>query len=900
MADNNIDAELIRDLNEKYREMRDAIATMVPAMVLSTTAINQMIAASKGLAVSEKDGTKVVDEFLKSVKQATVQNEAEAKAIEKKAKADSARTKIDAEMHQSLKQFGTALLSNTAGMAKYGQAVTTTTNAVAEFASGFGIFGKLFGGVVKILGIFAAAVFQQNDQMNKAYDSLSEVGATSALTTNDIRKLGSSAGYVGERLEIFTDITKGLGSNLIAMGGSASKGTVAFSKLATVTQEQRDSMFNLGISQEQYTKLQATYIRQTTESGMRLSKSTETQRKEADKYIVSLVELAALSGISLQKQQEALDIANADENFNQYKAAQSMKREDLLEQAKKEQDQGRKKELTAQADSIKATLDAKDSYAKVAVSTMSAANAAAVLQAISTDSATVYTEANAKLLMAGIDVAKHNKEMNAGRSQEVDLLQSQVKAVRRFTDMFGNGANAYGEYSKELQKIFGVDNKMRLTAAQFAMLQKDEGIKNFIAQKKLNAEEIAAKKAGIGPIDDARKLQAEMNAKELAFKKTLDDLVNQISGPVNSGFTILLQTVMGLGKTFATLAYEFSGGKIDLRHFFKTPEEFKQDVADITKEIARLEPIFAKEVKLREEKLKVDQEIIEKEKKLLTAENIDEKAKLQREIRALKTQQENINKERIKAGEFNNPSGPALEKKREELKTTRKNAAAMGVDLDAPTTGEDPLAKIRFKTNARAEATGGGKADPALVALALKINDAFPNSTITALNDIYHQNQKDANGQLIKSKHTEGKALDFTLNPAPANAEEAAVIKQAIKRLGPSKVLDEYFESKTDQTRGGHFHVEVARNGGMFKGPDTGYPVILHGDELITPMNKVQNVTKTELSSLPMMDSGIGSRPGSDTLIKVIALLTDKLDKMIDQLEDSVDIQDKILTEARN
>ena len=65
-------------------------------------------------------------------------------------------------------------------------------------------------------------------------------------------------------------------------------------------------------------------------------------------------------------------------------------------------------------------------------------------------------------------------------------------------------------------------------------------------------------------------------------------------------------------------------------------------------------------------------------------------------------------------------------------------------------------------------------------------------------------------------------------------------------------------------------------------------------------MNKVQNVTKTELSSLPMMDSGIGSRPGSDTLIKVIALLTDKLDKMIDQLEDSVDIQDKILTEARN
>jgi hypothetical protein len=422
------------------------------------------------------------------------------------------------------------------------------------------------------------------------------------------------------------------------------------------------------------------------------------------------------------------------------------------------------------------------------------------------------------------------------------------------------------------------------------MLKTDEGVKNFLAQKKLNAEEIAAKKAGIGPIDDARKLQNEMNAKELAFKKTLDDLVNQISGPVNSGFTILLQTVMGLGKTFATLAYEFSRGKIDLRHFFKTPEEFKQDVADITKEIARLEPIFAKENKLREEQLKVEQEINEKEKKLLTAD-IDEKAKLQRELRVLKIQQENINKERIKSGEFNNPSGPALEKKRKELQETKKNAAAMGVNLNAPSDSEDPLAKINFKDIK--ENTGGGKADPALVALALKINKEFPNSTITAMNDIFHQNQKDENGRLIKSKHTEGKALDFTLNPAPQTREEAAVIKEAIRRLGPSRVLDEYFESKTDQTRGGHFHVEVARNGGLFQGPDTGYPVILHGDELITPMNKVQDVTKTELSALPMMDSGTGS--GSSDISNIIGILSDKLDTMISKLSDSNDIQDKLL-----
>ena len=110
---------------------------------------------------------------------------------------------------------------------------------------------------------------------------------------------------------------------------------------------------------------------------------------------------------------------------------------------------------------------------------------------------------------------------------------------------------------------------------------------------------------------------------------------------------------------------------------------------------------------------------------------------------------------------------------------------------------EDVLAKIRFKD--RKENTGGGKADPKLIDIAQKINEAFPGSTITALNDMFHQNRRDRGGNIIKSRHTEGKALDFSLAPAPKDAEEASIIKEQIKDLGASKVLDEYFESKTDQ-----------------------------------------------------------------------------------------------------
>jgi len=935
MADNNIDPELIRELTEKYEQMRDAIASMVPAMVLSTTAINQMIAASKGLAVSEQDGKKVVDEFLNSIKKSTTENEAAAKATKEKNERDAEHKKIDDALHQSLKQFGTALMSTATGMTKYGQSVTTATTAAGDFASNFGIWGKIIGGAIKVLGFFVDAVFKQNDALIKSYDSLSEVGATSALTTGDIRKLGANAGYVGDQLEKFTDITKGLGTNLVALGGSASKGVVEFSKLATVTQAQRDGYNNLGISQELLTKMQGNYVKQTTAAGIALAKSPELLRKESFKYIDALVELAALTGISVQKQQEALDIANADENFNQYKAAQGMKRQALLEQADNEQDQARKKQLISQADAIKATIEQKDAYAKVAVNTMSAANAAAVLQSISTDGATVYTESNAKLLMAGIDIAKHNKEMNAGRSQEVELLEGQVKATRRFTNMFGNGASAYGEASRELQKVFGVDNKMRETAAQFDKLKTEEGKKQFLAQRKINADEIAAKKAGLGPADAVKEAQNEQLKTELALRKAFDELTSQISGPVNNGFKILMQTTMGLAKTFAEISYRIGGP--DLRHLFKTPEELKKDVEDLVKQTSELESALAKEVDLRKEKIKNDEAANKKEKeyqdaneKLIEIGKNRPTGKSKEEITAWQTQRidqaklvQRLDEERkalehkgkhmqrqIESGVGTSSIAgqesmrSALEKKRAELAQAKKYATDAGVSTAPPPTAgkptpaaapvspqkleqrsaaaanlgttkegkaintEDVLAKIRFKD--RKENTGGGKADPKLIDIAQKINEAFPGSTITALNDMYHQNRRDRGGNIIKSRHTEGKALDFSLNPAPKDAEEASLISEQLRDLGASKVLDEYFANKSDQSTGGHFHVEVMKDGGVIQAQPGGTLVQAAEagvNEAFVPLPKGRNI--------PV------SMPSLDKLTKANTLLMDDIKLLV-------------------
>jgi hypothetical protein len=159
---------------------------------------------------------------------------------------------------------------------------------------------------------------------------------------------------------------------------------------------------------------------------------------------------------------------------------------------------------------------------------------------------------------------------------------------------------------------------------------------------------------------------------------------------------------------------------------------------------------------------------------------------------------------------------------------------------------EDVLSKLNFGGK-RAERTGGGEASPALLAMAEKIQDEYPDAIFTALNDRYHQDRRDKNS---KSKHLVGKALDFSLGYDPTS-EESDRIAKLLRMTGASYVKNEYKERSGGWT-GGHFHVEVARQGGLFSGKDTGYPVMLHGkNESVWPEKELttfmKDVQKTSL-----------------------------------------------------
>ena len=858
MADNNIDPEVIRELNEKYMQMRDAIANMIPAMVLSTTAINQMIAASKGLTVSEEDGTKVVKDFIKSVKQATDQNEAEAASKKKQAEIKLRNDKLEAAATTSLKQFGTALISTATGMTKYGEAVNTAAGGLYEFSKNFGPIVKILGGAAKVIGFFVEAVFKQQDAMIKSFDSLSEVGATSALTTNDIRKMGLNAGYTSDRLEKFTDITKGLGTDLLGLGTTAGKGVEQFSKVASVSQDVRDSFNRLGIGQEELTKIQANYVKTTISSGRSLARSPELLQQQSLKYATTLQELAALTGMNRDAQQKTLDEANSNLNF-QIHMYELGKKEAMLREQNTEASR-------AQADVIRKQIDATNAVVIVSKKMNSALDHTATLQLIA---GKTWTESSAGLASKMPGLLKLLSRLDKGEDITVDFMDGMANATEAMLKAAG-GAMKIGEAGPEIAKALGIS----VESVKFLAEYRSKDATQRKAALEQIRKEIEERKAGRGAFDAAKDAQNEQLKTELAVKKAMDELTETITGPVLTGFKLLLTGVMYLGKAIAYVS-KAAGGP-DISHLFKTPEELKEEIKNITTDIKDLENELVKAAEIQKAKNKVTEDLNKKEKELQEAQTKsvamgrsapsglskeeteswkkqraeldDLLRKITREKIALATKQEDL----VKQSPINptNRTNEKLLEKRKALEEAKKQAASMGVQptdivkasggasappkvttqkmeqraaaaagLGTDSTGKpinvkDVLDKINFSN--RKENTGGGDASPKLVDIAKKINDAFPGSQITALNDVFHQNLKDKNGKKKFSKHQIGKALDFKLPTDPKNKEQADEIRERIRDLGASNVLDEYF-SPSDGSTGGHFHVEVMKDGGIIK-----------------------------------------------------------------------------------
>lgn len=142
-------------------------------------------------------------------------------------------------------------------------------------------------------------------------------------------------------------------------------------------------------------------------------------------------------------------------------------------------------------------------------------------------------------------------------------------------------------------------------------------------------------------------------------------------------------------------------------------------------------------------------------------------------------------------------------------------------------------------------------------------------------------------GKPGRSLHEKGEAVDIQNYNDPAAI--AAMNKQGLSQKVPNDPV--------------HFQ---ARNGGIFDGPNSGYDVTLHGKEMVVPTPDVSKmfdgkdkVAKQELSSV-FNQQNTNNTQSSDTatadmIAKLMEMMEEKMDDMIDKLSDSHSTQEQLL-----
>ena len=205
------------------------------------------------------------------------------------------------------------------------------------------------------------------------------------------------------------------------------------------------------------------------------------------------------------------------------------------------------------------------------------------------------------------------------------------------------------------------------------------------------------------------------------------------------------------------------------------------------------------------------------------------------------------------------------------------------------------------------------------------MNGALQNALLMAAKDYKAQSGKKLTINSAKRSAADGKRLwdetvrrgtpgrgptgDLVAEPGRSPHERGVGVD--IQEYGDPKALNALSRAGLTSPYGMrdkvHFELQ-ARDGGIFDGPKSGYPVEMHGAELITPLNansilaemaKTPANATTEESTKPITRTNDTSEKVMNMNAEMLAMLSDKLDTMIEALENGNDTSNKLLKASR-
>ena len=690
---------------------------------------------------------------------------------------------INASLNQSARAFDdltSNLVKGTRSFSEYNNVIDGAASSVAKFTGAFGMAGVAIGGFVKGVSAATQAVNRQNDVYLKSFDTLSNFGAAVGTTASGMGKLYESTQVTQANMEEFTHSIQDIGSDLTLLGNGVRGGVKAFAQVTQLTAEQEAEYRKLGITQEKYNKFAVDYIKTQSALGVSNLGSVKEQQASTKRYMDTLNELSAVTGIqkdALVKEQEALAM---DVQFQARQRELRQKGAEGVAQAEREME-------------IVAALTAKGGK---------------------------------DVGKAAMEIAINGRATSAQAAQTAVLFNGELeKTVTQYSKAGGNlgeslqkvgkaGEKGVDQYTQALK--LGGSNVMGITG------QAVKGIGQLASTSAIDYKEELEKQKK--EKDDLAKGDVDKKRAERTAQRQAEDLTNILAKRVNPTMGQLANKLEGLMKALR----EELGGK-DME---KNADRKLDRVSNAVRKVVGIKPV-----------------------------GYDDPSK---------------------------ESGAGV------YKRSAKDQTVASGKQTSDTGG------LNIKS---AESTAGGKVDEKVIQLTQKAVDEFTKQgvskvVITALNDQWHKDNK------LKSKHSEGKAVDLTVSPAPKDEDQAKMYAEALKKIGFNKVLDEYFHPSAGST-GGHFHAELAE-GGITKGISIAGEA---GPEAVVPLPDGRTIpvkiTKDESDQSGDIKAFMStlSTSNQDTNRMMTDLMTtmgDKMDTMITYLKASAGHQEDLVISARN
>lgn len=778
-----------------------------------------------------------------------------------------------------------AVYNGERGAKAFNKSLDGLTEAAKLAAVGLSVMvpgGPLIKGLVAGLTLLAAKVYELSNEYTKAanvmsdtlfkgFQDMSQAGGAASDGMqglfNDTKKLGLSM----SQLDTFVQLVNKNAHELAVFGGTVFEGRKKFADMGAALESSRESLMNMGLTQEQINEGAMSYLRLQTRLGNSQKMTTEQLAEGARKYLVEQDALTKLTGATRQEQEDIRQEALTEQMFAaqirelQLKGdAKSLKAAEELQQANimatkvsKEFGAAFRASVTgnlldpaAQKLNMAAQGAQFEQIERLKEGTQNAAGAITTIgQAIGKSGDNFGVEL-AKLGVADDFMLKFSEIQKIRIATEGDLNANLKKIADDQAKMGAKGSKAADE---------GVAAQVQLTLTQ---QKANEVLERFVEKGVVDATREMIKFAErvefagkvLGKISNGKfesgaeeanrtatqntqlssagaKYQATTDEQKAMLEALNDPKVSErdkaymrqqlkniearaAGGPVKKGSPYLVGE-KGPELFVPTMAGEIvpmSGAQAVTGASAEKAEQIERAVRDIVEDTKKLERITDTDVRRT-------QQFSELQKKYF-----DLKSTFYEEQIAVLESTSNLNTNSTGSGSAPKSGSSGLGLKAPSAPSAGGGAAAGG------SMSQNDLAGLGLKIKAGDVQAEGAGISPKIIQMAEQVQASMPNfAYFSGFNDKFHQEKSPS------SSHTKGNAMDFALSKAPS-PEEGQEIVNWLKSMGASVAIDEY-NNPSSKATAGHIHAQIAgyASGGIANEPQIAM-VAEKGPEAMVPL----------------------------------------------------------------